>query len=369
MFRLSVFLTVLLWLAAPALAEAGFLGIGGDVYRAAQTATHDTGEADDLFIAGETVRASAPVTGTAHVAGRWLTLKGTIGGDLYAAGMTIRVEAPVEGDATVAGYDVTLGEIGGDLRASGSKLALDGPVGGYALLAGEDLRLGGPIGGDVHIMAREVAFGPDAKVDGRLVLYEADPGELEVPDHVAPADRIERRSLSEWESELGAIRPPGIGEIIARYLMGIVVVAGIAALVAALAPKKLADIRAQLLVHPARSLWYGFLSQSTLIGAMVVLAVSVVGLLVAPAMAVLAGLTAFAGYILGAYAFGVALLQTVGRPLPAQWSERAIAGALGAAVACLVALIPFVGWLFVIALTLAGVGAAVLYFLRPRFFA
>lgn len=369
MFRLLVFLAALSWVTAPALAEGGFLGIGGDVYRAAQSVTYDTGDADDLFLAGETVRATAAATGTAHVAGRWVTLEGDIGGDLYAAGMTVKIEAPVVGDATVTGYEVTLGEIGGDLRASGSKLSLDGPVGGYALLAGETLTLGAPIAGDAHVMAREVEFGRDAQVDGRLVLYEAEPGTLDVPETVAPADRIERRTLPEWEGELGAIRPPSLGEIIARYLMGIVIVAGIAALVAALAPKTLAEIRAQLLVHPARSLWFGFLAQSLLIGAMVVLAISVVGLLLSPAMAVVAGLTGLAGYILGAYAFGVGLLQAVGRPLPAQWSDRAIAGALGAAVACLLALIPFVGWLFVLALTLAGVGAAVLHLLRPRFFA
>lgn len=348
--------------------DKAHLEIAGDIFRAGQTAVHDTGTAEDLFLAGETVRATAPVTQNAHVAGRWVTLTDQIGGDLYAAGMEVTARGPVMGDASLAGYEVSVADVGGDLRATGSSIAVTGPVAGYALLSCESLQFDGAITGDTHIAARQVTFGPDARVDGQLVLYEKTPGTLEVPEHVAPADRIERRDISDWDHGMAEYRKIGWGGIIARFLIGLIVVAGIAALTAAVIPQTLAALRQRLLDQPVRALWFGFLAQSVVIGAALLLAISVLGLLIAPAMVALGLLVGFAGYVVGVYAFGVALVQATGRPLPATWRDKAIAAAAGAVVAGLLGLIPFLGWIFVLMLMLAGVGAAVMHLLRPRFF-
>lgn len=369
----TILAAVMLAMAVPAAAdsdddEEARLDIAGDVFRAGQQAVHGEGTADDLFLAGETVRSTAPVSDDAHALGRWVTLEDEIGGDLYAAGMTVTVEAPVRGDANLAGYEMSVAEVGGDLRATASRLEVDGPVAGYALLTVESLTLNAAVAGDAHVMARKVEFGPDARIDGTLVLYEARPGRLEVPESVAPPDRIERREVNEWEGGVADMHPFSWGELILRYLAGLVIVAGLAALAAALMPRTLAEIRKRLLDRPARALWLGFLAQSALVGATVILALSILGIFFSPAVALLAGLVGFGGYVVASYALGVGLLRAFGRPLPARWSERAAAGAVGAALACLLALVPFLGWIFVLALTLAGVGAAVAHVFRPRFF-
>ena len=364
-------MAILLCLAAAARAEedeAARMEIGGDVFHAAQEATHDAGPAEDLFLAGETVRASAPVSGTAHVAGRWITLDTEIGGDLYGAGMELAVRARVGGDATVLGRELTLSAVGGDLRATGSQVTLGGPVSGYALLSAERLTIDGTVAGDAHVTAREVSFGPEATIGGRLVLYEAEPGTLTVPARVVPAERVERREMGAWGEGITEYRGIGWSDVILRFVAGIVVVAGLAALAAAVMPQTLAGMRRRLLEQPLRAVWFGFLAQSAVIGAAVLLAVTVIGILLSPAAVVLAGLAAFAGYVVGVYAFGVAIMHAAGRPFPADWLGRAVAAALGAVVAALLGLVPFLGWLFVLALTLAGIGAAVMYLLRPRFF-
>lgn len=364
-------LTLLALLSQSAWAETedAQLDIAGDVFRAGETASHDSGTAKDVFLAGETVRVTAPVTENAHLAGRWITVDGPIGGDLYAAGMEITARAPVTGDISVAGYEITLPATGGDLRVTGSQVTIGGAVAGYALVTAEHLNLDGPVTGDIHATVRSIEFGPDARVDGRLVLYETEPGTIEVPDAVAPADRIERRDLAEWDAEIARYRDIGWSGMVARFLMGLLVVAGLAALAAALIPGALAAMRARLLDDPLRSLWFGFLAHSAMIGAVVILIMTVLGLFFAPAVAILAVLAGFAGYVIGVYALGVAILRTAGRPIPENWTERAIAGGIGAVIAGLVGLIPFFGWLVVLALTLTGLGAAVLHFLRPRFFA
>ncbi|MDX2485040.1 MAG: hypothetical protein QNK42_15410, partial [Pseudodonghicola sp.] len=61
--------------------------------------------------------------------------------------------------------------------------------------------------------------------------------------------------------------------------------------------------------------------------------------------------------VVGAYAFGVALLSAAGRALPDGIGERALAAGVGALAAGLIGLVPFLGWLFVLLVLLTGLGA------------
>ncbi len=153
-----------------------------------------------------------------------------------------------------------------------------------------------------------------------------------------------------------------------RFAIRLVVVALLARLTAAVLPAPMAQMRRRLLDRPRRALWFGFVAKSALIGAGVVLAMTLIGIFLFPAMALLAGLAAVAGYVVGGYAFGVGLLRATRRALPADWRDRALAAATGTVVAGLLGLVPVLGWLFLLALTLAGLGAITLHTLRPRFF-
>lgn len=78
------------WLmAAPAMAqsEEAVLDLGGDRFAAGQSVVFAGIEGvDDLFLAGETVRVSAPPDGTVHVAGRWVRIEAPIAESLYGVG-------------------------------------------------------------------------------------------------------------------------------------------------------------------------------------------------------------------------------------------------------------------------------------------
>lgn len=368
------FWTILaVFLASAALAQdQGAARIGDDAFLGGATVVHDSAGVDDLFMAGETITSAAPITGSAHMVGRKVTLAASAGGDVYAAGMEVAVTGEVTGDATLAGYEVRVeGAVGGDLRASGAKVNVSAPVGGYASVAGDEIRIDSVISGDAHLTGRSVDFGPDARVEGTLTVYEEEVGRIEVPESVASLDRVSRVKVEEWgpEGMPAALRPITWQRLVLKFLGGVLVITVLAALTAALLPGPIAALRRQILAMPFRSIWFGFLALSTLAGAAILSAMTLIGLFVMPAVILAAVLTGFIGYVIGAYALGVGLMLAFGRGEPATFGARAIAAGVGALVAGLVALIPLLGWLFVLALTLAGVGALTLRQLRPAFFA
>lgn len=363
----SFFILVSCFFALPVWAEDApdFFDFGGDTFRAARSVTHDAEGTDDLFMAGEIVTGRSGITGSAHLAGREVTMDGAVGGDVYAMGEEVSFRGDVSGDATIVGRAVSLAGVGGDVRVGGSEVRLNGAIGNSAIVAGESVTFNAAVAGDVSLAAKKIDWGEAASIAGQLVIFEEEPGDLEVPSRVVPSDRIERREIEEWDGP----RVPSWRWAIANFLLGVVVVSALAALIAALVPERLAEMRRQVLAQPFKTLWLGFLAQSVIIGAGVLFGMTIIGLLLTPAMVFLALAVGFAGYVVAAYAFGVGLLLAFGKPEPDSIGDRALAAAVGALSAGIIGLIPFLGWLFVLALVLAGIGAITRRVIRPTFFA
>lgn len=354
------------FLAAPALAqpEEAVLDIGGDRFAAGQSVVFAGIEGiDDLFLAGETVRVSAPPEGTAHLLGRWLRIEAPIAESLYAAGVEMTLEAPVQGDAMLFGYEIEVeAEVGGDLRVGGSEVSVSAPVAGYALLTAEHLDLDAVIAGDAVIAARRVDFGDAARIDGALTVWTDDPDDFEVPERVAPADRVTIRDIRDYEhGGMGdMIDPrPSVWAVIGSFFGGVLVVAAVAALALALMPDRVRAWRRLALARPWRALLSGFLVTSALVGSGFVLALTLVGILLIPPVLLITGFVLFAGYVLGVYVLGAGVWQGLGRTVPVHFPGRMGIAALGAVLTGIAALVPVLGWFFVLALTLWGVGALV----------
>lgn len=354
--------------AAVAQDKASYFDFGGDSFRAGPTAVLDVDGVDDLFMAGDTLRVENAIGGTAHLAGRKIFVTQAIGGDAYVMGMELTLDGPIAGDATVTGYQIRLGDVGGDLRVTGSNIEITGPVGGYALIAADEVEIGAVIAGDVSLTAREVDFDDGARIEGTLTLYEEKGNRLEIPASVVPEDRVQRREIKEWSEAAEGLQVWSWRGAIWQFVKGVVLITALAALAAALAPNRLAELRRNILERPFRNLLIGFLAVSVLIGSTVLLMMTLVGLILTPLTVVGAIVSGFAGYVVGAYAVGVWLTVLAGRSEPRSIGERAIAAAVGAVVVAVIGLIPFIGWLFVLALSLAGAGAIAVWLFRPRFF-
>lgn len=348
--------------------DGGDFDFGGDVYRAGQLVILAEEVSADAFLAGQTVSVSSHVEGSLHAAGQTVRISGNIGGNLYAVGQTVDATGGVAGSVTALGQTLTVGDVGRNLRVTGQNVGLMGEIGGSALLAGETVTVEGAVSGDLSLAGVTLTFGTEASVGGTLTIYHDDPDSVIVAASVAPEDRIVRKTIEDWDADKPQVLPVSRRQIWRGFIATVVTVTAVAALMAALVPDWLAGVRGQLISAPARSLWFGFLTLSVLVGSMVVLAMTVIGLLGLPVSLALAIIGCTLGYVTGAYALGVWLMTRIGRPFPAHWWERAVGAVAGAIVVAFVGMIPLIGWLAALLLTLAGLGALSIVLMRPAFF-
>jgi len=360
--RFLTILFIIMGVTAQAQEDSATALVGNDVFTGGYRIVHDTAGADDLFIGGNSIDVLSAVSGSVHMAGQSISIEEPVGGDVYSLGQSIKITAPVGGDVTVGGQDIYVNDIGGDLRATGASVEINGTVGGYAAVAGETVRIFGNIGGDLHLTGMNVEFGDSVTIGGTLFVYEDEAGAIDIPSNV-DAGNLERLTIEEFPEETG------FGFVMKSFLSGVIFVAIIAGLIAAIAPQRLAGMRESLLANPFRMLWIGFLGLSVIIGASIVSAMTIVGLILMPVLLLLAGIGGFLGYVIGAYSLGVGLRLLAGMPEPDTLAARGMAALIGALSVAIIALAPLVGWLFVMALTLSGVGVLIHHLFKPRFFA
>lgn len=360
---LRVFLSILMiTLALPAMAqddEANWR-FGGDAYMAGRNVMLSGEPVQDLFAAGDRVTARSDVEGSAHMAGRNVTLESRVGGNFYGAGQSVKVEGPVAGNATVFGESLAVSEpVSGNLRAMGSTIDLLAPVAGSAIIAGETVLLDTTISGDVSLAVADVNWGDNALVQGELHVYADDPDDIPVPDRVASSDRVTYHPTSSFEGmdDLPGVEKPGFFTQLRGWLGGVIVIGVLGTIFAAVAPAYLAGLRERALAHPVRSGLIGFVGLSTLIGSVVLLAMTGIGLLLIPISIIGAILLGILGYVIGTYVLGVWAVMMSGRPAPDSTGTRAVAAFIGAAIGALIGLIPWLGWLAVMAIFLVGAGA------------
>lgn len=366
MFRLLFLVLVVALAYVPAQAQETNEEVqyGKDRFLSGSTVIQDKEGVDDLFMVGETVRNEKAITGSAHMAGRNVVSDGEIGGDAYMAGMHVTVNGKVDGDATLSGYSVSAKEVDGDIRASGRKVTLAGPVTGYALLAGDEVKIDSLVKGDVAVSADKVEFGDNAKIDGKLTLYADKADKIDVPASVISADRVERRDRSEWsKDELGKDNRKNP---VASFLRKVLFFTVMAVLIAAIRPEKLADLRRNILARPFQNLLFGFLVVAAGIGAAILLIFTGLGFLLVLASLMIALMMAFTGYVVGTYAMGVGLFQLVKWPEPDSLRTRVFAAVVGAFAVAIIAMIPYLGGLFVLALALTGGGAIAARLYQPK---
>jgi len=351
--RFLAFLGMLL-VALPAAAQEGLV-LGDDVYRAGSTVVLAEKGAQSVFLAGERVAVEAGVAGSAHLAGRRVEVAAPVAGSLYAAGLDIALTAPVAGDATIAGRDIAVtAALGGSLRAAGATLRVTAPVAGNALLVGDSVTLDAPVTGDVALAADDMNFGSEARIDGKLVLLGGEDEAATVPARVVPPERTEVRRV-----ERPAERPPaaGVAAGIGSFLAGIAILALLATLAASIAPVGIEALRDEISLRPFRTFGLGFLALAALVGSGVIIGLTVVGLLIVPAIVLATLLIGFAGCVTAVYMLGSSLYEWRTRREPDRLGARALAALAGAVVAGLVFLVPFLGWLFMLGLVITGTGA------------
>lgn len=308
-----------------------------------------TSTSPDLFAGGETVKLSGDVLDNLFGGAQTLTLDGPVGGDAFLVGETLTITADIDGDLYALSETLVLPEgvtVGGNVYYGGATFDFDGSIGGNLLGGGADFDLNGAIGGDVELEVASLTVGPAADIEGTLSYRSPEQGAIDDGASVGSVDWTEKQVDVDEDDDDG---PAGaIGWWL--FMLGASLLIGGVLLWAF--PRALKRPAATLEAEAPVALGVGF---AVLLGVPVLALFLGIFLLPLPlsllALAIYVPATFLARFV-AAYALGGFLLSRMGQA----------AKPLGALVAGIVVLrilaaIPVLGGLVMLAATVLGLGA------------
>jgi hypothetical protein len=351
---------VLALLAGPSSADQVNLAFGGDSYAAGQITTISEPVARDAFLAGYDVTLSGPVTGDAHMAGYTVNSNADVSGDLYAAGYSVTVLKTVEGDITAMGNLVALRSVTpvtGNVRVAGGSVVIDTPVAGSILATAAAMTLNSTVAGDLNFYGESLAFGPNAKVSGKVSIQA--PREIVVPAEVAAADRVSFRLLEtpDYASEAGKTAQNlvrGFWFAVWVTVLWWLLLFVVGAAFITLAPRLVEKLRIASSAHAFRRLGLGVLAFAATVGLVPVFAFTVIGLLLEPFVLIFVIAACSAAYLAGVYFIGNRIISAI---TPVGSNGRRV-GVLAASLVAggLLTMVPLIGWLITLLLLTFGFG-------------
>jgi hypothetical protein len=350
------------------LAEQANLNFGGDTYAAGQTTTIGQPVARDAFAAGYNVTLSAPVTGSAHLAGYNVSSTSSVGADLYAAGFAVTVTGQVSGDVTAMANSVVINSaaaIPGNARLAGASIVLDSAVDGSLLASAQTLTLNAPVEGDFSFYGETIAFGPNARVDGKIAIQA--PKEIAVPPSVAPADRVTFQQITtpDYAGEAGKTAESimrGVWFAVWATIVWWTLLFVVGAAFIAMSPRLVEDLTVLAKTHSFRRLGLGALSFSATIGLVLVTVLTVIGIVLLPVVVLYIFLACSLAYLAGVYFVGTRIWSAI-TPLQTNL-QRIIALAVSLVLGGLLTMVPFLGWPITLLLLAFGFGLMAAYVVK-----
>lgn len=300
--------------------------------------------AADSRAGGTVIVDEGETTGDLETFGGDVVIRGTVDGDLSAFAGNVRIVGNVTGDVeAAAGNVVVAGTVEGDLTATGGNVALfeTGTVGGSVEAAAGSVRIDGEVGEELRVGAESIAVGPSASIGGDL-RYD---GTLDLADGATVGGEvIEDSGLSIG----GPI--PSIPEVFfSAYFFLVTLVVG--ALLLLVFPDFSRGLVDRTMDRPGVSGVVGFAALVATPIALLLVAVTIVGIPLALAGVVLYLLAIWIGGIYGQYLVGAWLLSLLDR------EHRWLALLAGVVLVALVSRLPVIGGLVDFAVLVWGLGA------------
>ncbi len=263
---------------------------------------------------GNVTLSSSETHNNAYVAGGSVFINSTTTGDLYAVGGTLTLEGPVEQDVVIAGGTVIInGSVGGDVRILGGTVTINSKVGGDVIMlagtlnvtekasvakdfyvAGGDIALDAPVGGNVNVNAEMIrinsavtgtfvaisngtlTFGKSAVVPNKITFKGNTPA---VVQEGAQVSTIDFQTLPQHKGGEAGKAVAAIFSIM--FVVKIIGIALLGFLVIKLFPKTTKQIVGSVLTKSWANLGIGFLALFVAPFALILLAVTIVGIYLA----------------------------------------------------------------------------------------
>jgi anti-sigma factor RsiW/cytoskeletal protein CcmA (bactofilin family) len=287
----------------------------------------------DVFAAAERVEITGTVRGNLYCAGESITIAGEIGGNVHAAGKDLEVDTKVGGSGFLAGQNVTLTERGELARGgyiAGESVRAKGQVGRDLYFAAEKVEVSGSVERLVRGYARQVTVSSSGSVGGDVNVTVPAEDAVEIDDGAT----VKGETVIDVhvEKERRAFLYPGfyfgvLAKTLALLLLGLVLVT----LFPSLRPPAPESGKEVL-----RDMGIGFVALLATPVAMVMIALTVIGIPIAVVLGMAYAVLVFVSTLVVAYVAGLRI--------PAQDNRRLVLNtALSLLIILFVVAIPFVG--------------------------
>ncbi len=316
------------------------------------------------------VEINGTVNGDVAVVASKFVLKGTVNGNVYVLAENARFEGVVTGNIHVLASDVELSskatsayilasqltstktaQLTGSLAAAASEAEVNGSITQSAYVGASVVRYNAPTGGSVKLAASQITVGSDATIAGDLSYSQS--AEIKIKN-----DKNIEGSIKQFGPPAKAEQPSWVAKA-SGALYGLIASFIIGAVMLWLAPRSVIATGDYVLQKPGQSLLagFGFLVMAPI--ALLMIAVTLVGIPLA-----IIGLMVYITVLIVSHIF-VALL--VGRRALGTAKSKKGNGAgqnllpllLGLLITGVLELLPVLGGLFTFAILIAGIGALV----------
>jgi cytoskeletal protein CcmA (bactofilin family) len=317
----------------------------------------------DLIAAGGSVEIDAPIAGDAVLAGGDVRLGAAVGQSVYAAGARLTVVDSIGRNARIAGGLVEFGprsRILGNVTVGGGNVRLRGVVDGTVQAAGGRLLVDGPVGGDVIATAGRLELGPGARISGRLRIV----GDQEIARDPAAEvlGGVERTAVAS-DGVAPAERSAPAGRRAGwLWTFGLMLLAAVMVRAFPIVSLRVSDAARS---RPALCALVGFAVLVCVPVAALLLLVTVIGIPLSLLTIAIYLAALLISYVAAGVALGDRLLALTRYETPGRSWWRVGAAMMAVLLIALLARIPLLGWLVVLAAFLIGLGALAMQ-LRPR---
>jgi cytoskeletal protein CcmA (bactofilin family) len=330
---------------------------------------------DDLYLGANSINVAGIVNGDIWALSRSLSIDGTVNGSVVAAAQTvsitgnidssiriagegITISGTIDGDMIVAGNDITVlntAHIQGDLLFAAGVINIDGIVDGNIKGSANEALISNAVGGDVNLAVNSLSILSTADINGNLTYKSENNAFIQpgakisgITSHILP-EAEEKQSESFPFSLLSSVQAKFIGFLMA-LITGLILIMVI--------PRTVSHVAESLREKPGASIGWGALLLFITPIAAIIICITIIGLPVGLITLALWVILIYLAQIPVSLLLGKLILQ---RFIVIKESKGVMIGclALGLLILKLIAIIPYIGFLVGLVVTLFGMGTVI----------
>ncbi|MEK7202218.1 MAG: polymer-forming cytoskeletal protein [Patescibacteria group bacterium] len=324
-----------------------------DLHLAGKNIITDAKIKGDLLIVGQTILANGEVDNSLFIAGDTVTVRSHVLRHVRIAGGTVTLSGKVEGDVYIAGGDVIIAdsaEIMGGLYVASGTVTINGKIVGELKITAGSVVLEGSVGSS-NIHADNIRLTSKAKVNGDFNYRSNKSASIETGAVVTGQTNYTQYQASQFDKYgflFGTAFTLG-------YLLRILGAILLGWLIIRFWPRTTRQVADFAFGSPLSAIGYGLIAMLVTIFAVIVLAMSIVGIGLAGIVFVVWLLTLMIGSIIGKIMLGSWLYRLFKREAGYQLTIGTVA--LGVVVSALLIFVPIIGAFISFIFCLLGVGS------------